>query len=209
MLERFTEAAREVVVASTAEAARLGHEQVGSEHLLISLAGGSSGLSGRVLTGFGLDQPHLRTALVGRRPATSGLTDEDGEALASIGVDLHAVRERVEANFGPGALAGETSRRRPRFTKDAKKALELALREAVWLKSGARLEASAGPLDDRDIRSALRVGPGRLNLTGIGTEHLLLGVIRGGGLACTLMLDLDVQPINVRAELLRTLAEAA
>ncbi|AEG43545.1 Clp protease N-terminal domain-containing protein [Isoptericola variabilis] len=61
------------------------------------------------------------------------------DQLRSVGVDVEAVRARAEATFGPGALDRGPHRRRRRrrhrwpFTADAKKALELSLREAVRL----------------------------------------------------------------------------
>jgi hypothetical protein len=57
----------------------------------------------------------------------------------------------VEEAFGPGALGRAGGRRRQGFTKDAKKALELSLREAI-------------ALGDK----------------GIAPEHVLLGVARAG-----------------------------
>jgi hypothetical protein len=64
----------------------------------------------------------------------------DAAALASLGVDLEAVRARADAVFGDGALDRGTGRGRRGhipFTPDAKKALELALRETVRLGSSA------------------------------------------------------------------------
>ena len=62
----------------------------------------------------------------------------DAEALASVGIDLEAVRESADAVFGKGAL--DRAGRAPvkghiPFTADAKKVLELALREAVRLRT--------------------------------------------------------------------------
>ena len=88
-----------------------------------------------------------------------GEPDLDADALATLGIDLDAVRERVERTFGAGAL----SRRRGRrgvvpggalpFTPRAKKVLELSLREAIAMGddrsapstscSGSRARATA------------------------------------------------------------------
>jgi ATP-dependent Clp protease ATP-binding subunit ClpA len=65
----------------------------------------------------------------------------DAAALGTVGIDLDAVRDRVEATFGPGALdaPGAGRGREPKghlpFSPRAKKVLELSLREAVALKS--------------------------------------------------------------------------
>ncbi|WP_280429798.1 Clp protease N-terminal domain-containing protein, partial [Nocardia brasiliensis] len=70
----------------------------------------------------------------------------DAEALRAIGIDLAPGRESLEANFGSYALerAAPEQRRGPfgrgrnfghiPFTKDAKKVLELSLREALARK---------------------------------------------------------------------------
>jgi ATP-dependent Clp protease ATP-binding subunit ClpA len=66
----------------------------------------------------------------------------DAVALAAVGIDLEAVRARVEARFGEGALDRPRGRRCRRggdargavpFSARAKKTLELALREAAAL----------------------------------------------------------------------------
>jgi ATP-dependent Clp protease ATP-binding subunit ClpA len=146
MFERFTESAREAVVQAQEEARSLGHDYIGTEHLLLGAAA-APGDAARVLAENGATPDALRTAL---RTELGG-SGINGEALASIGIDLDEIRRRVEAAFGEGAL----ERRRPRrgghvpFTPRAKKSLELALREAI-----------AG--GDKHI----------------GSEHLVLGVLR-------------------------------
>jgi ATP-dependent Clp protease ATP-binding subunit ClpA len=123
MFERFTDAAREAVVAAQSEAAALGSGRIGTEHLLLGVAA-VPGRAGEVLAAHGATPDKLRSAT---RPQL------DRDALATLGIDLDEVRRRVEASFGPGAL--ESGRRRKGgyipFTPEAKKALELALREAL------------------------------------------------------------------------------
>ena len=151
MFERFTHGARDVVVRAQEEAAALGHDQIGTEHLLLGLAA-DGGIAAGVLASVGVEHAALRAAVAAL--PRDGL---DAEALASIGIDLDAVRRSVEESFGPGALAGRRGCRRGRrggyvpFSPRAKRALELALREALGL-------------GDRHI----------------GPEHLLLGLAAGG-----------------------------
>jgi ATP-dependent Clp protease ATP-binding subunit ClpA len=146
MFERFTESAREAVVQAQEEARSLGHDYIGTEHLLLGAAA-ASGDAARVLAENGATPDALRAAV----RAEIGESTLNGEALASIGIDLEEIRRRVEAAFGEGAL----ERRRPRraghvpFTPKAKKSLELALREAI-----------AG--GDKHV----------------GSEHLVLGLLR-------------------------------
>src|SRR5258708_7459421 len=67
--------------------------------------------------------PALRRLLSAEAP--------EGEGLAAIGISLHEVRETIEEAFGPDAL--NCDGRLP-FRADAKRALELALRETVELR---------------------------------------------------------------------------
>jgi ATP-dependent Clp protease ATP-binding subunit ClpA len=127
MFERFTDDARQVVVRAQEEAAALNHDYVGTEHLLLGLAGSDEA----VLTSLGIG----RQALLGQilREIGPG-RPTDAAALASLGIDLAEVRRRVEEAFGPGALertrAGRAFCAERRFTPRSKKALELALKEA-------------------------------------------------------------------------------
>ncbi|MFG2918654.1 Clp protease N-terminal domain-containing protein [Kitasatospora sp. NPDC048298] len=184
MFERFTEEARQVVVAARQEARELGHEHVGTEHFLLAILGRPEDPAVAVLTDAGLDREAARRAVRSR----SGDGDP-AQALASIGVDLGAVREAVESVFGKGALDAppeEESKRRGwfrsgggrgsgasghvPFTARAKKALELSLRESLRLRS-------------REI----------------AVGHLLLGVLREGeGLGARLVVEHGLDPDAVR-----------
>lgn len=78
------------------------------------------------------------------------LTQEDADSLRSVGIALDAVLEHLVESFGSDAVPQRHARRGwQRFLQPAKKDLELALREAIWLKAGA-----------------------------IGSEHILLGLLR-------------------------------
>ncbi|MEO3786238.1 Clp protease N-terminal domain-containing protein [Actinocorallia sp. B10E7] len=126
MFERFTKKARAVVTQAQEEARTLRHDQVGPGHLLLALTA-VEGIASRALAVHLPDTDGLR-ALV--RTEIDGL---DPDALASIGIDLTAVREATEAAFGEGALdrGGKGGRGHLRFTSEAKKALELSLRVAI------------------------------------------------------------------------------
>jgi len=183
MFERFTDRARQVVVDAQASARGLGHGRVGTEHILLGLLHGD-GIAARVLGGLGITAATVERevlAEVGRGPLGTG----DAEALGAIGIDLEEVRRRVEASFGPGALQWRPGRRGrvPRFgghipfTPRAKKVLELSLREALALKHRS-----------------------------IGTEHILLGLVREGeGLAMLALTRLGAGPQLIRARVLDAL----
>ena len=106
MLERFTDDARAVLVQAQRHARRLGHRYIGCEHLLLALVGvdqpASAVLRERGLTPGRVEEEIVRRAGTG---AGAGLfADLDRAALASIGIDLDAVRARIDASFGPDAL---------------------------------------------------------------------------------------------------------
>jgi ATP-dependent Clp protease ATP-binding subunit ClpA len=199
MFERFTHQAREVVVRGQAEARSLRHGYIGTEHLLLGLLGVTEGAAARLLKDLGVDHGHIRSAiveLIGKPP----LLEPDAAALGAIGIDLDLVRHRVEEAFGPGALDRTRERARARarlggarrsrpwrrrcetthakgghipFTPRAKKVLELSLREA---------------LQQRDRY--------------IGTEHILLGLLREGeGVAALLLSRSGVDFEEIRRRL--------
>ncbi|MFF2079582.1 Clp protease N-terminal domain-containing protein [Kitasatospora sp. NPDC058162] len=179
MFERFTQGARRAVVIAQEEARQLRDDRVGTEHLLLGILERAEEPGAAVLAEAGLDQEAVRQAV--RRLRGKG----DRQVLASIGVDLDAVREAVEAAFGEGALDAPPEEARKRwgrfragglatghipFSRPAKKALELSLREALRLKSKE-----------------------------IGVAHLLLGVLREGeGLGVLVVVDHGLDTAAVR-----------
>jgi ATP-dependent Clp protease ATP-binding subunit ClpA len=138
MFERFTGEARAVVSQGIAEAKRLSATAVGPEHLLVAVVDGDP-------------QPFVRAD-----DLRDALAEEDPEAaaLAAIGISLAEVRQALEESLGPGALSCEG---RLPFTADAKRTLELALREAVALKRGriGSSELLLGLLRERNPASEL------------------------------------------------------
>jgi ATP-dependent Clp protease ATP-binding subunit ClpC len=66
VFERFTERARQVVVLAQDESRRLGHDFIGTEHLLLALIGEEEGLAARVLAGLGVTLEQGRAAVVRR-----------------------------------------------------------------------------------------------------------------------------------------------
>lgn len=184
MFERFTTAAREVVNGAQAEARLCRQHHIGTEHLLLAMLQPGRGLAHDVLTAAGLDHDRVAGFVTNLADATEPLGAADAAALEAIGIDLDAVRAKLEETFGPGALAppqppprrGLFRRRRTPgtghlpFTTRSKVVLELSLREALRLKHRH-----------------------------IGTEHLLLGVIREGkGLAARIITDAGIDLADLR-----------
>jgi ATP-dependent Clp protease ATP-binding subunit ClpA len=198
MFERFTDQARYVVRRAQEEARGLNHRYIGTEHLLLAMLTKDSGLAYTVLTDAGVthDQAH---AAVKTHIGEGSLGDADAEALLAIGIDLPAVKAKIEELFGPGALdppapapkRGLLRRRRaPQpaapsghipFAPRSKKVLELSLREAV-----------------------------RLGHKYIGSEHILLGLLREGeGLAAKILTDAGLSIEDLRDRTIAALDQAA
>lgn len=135
MFERFTREARAVVTDAQIVARGLYSPTIDTRHVVVALAE-AGGPAARALASAGLAPGDVASAV--RRD----IADDDGldrAALASLGIDLDAVRDSTDATFGEGAFDTAARRRGPKghipFTRDAKKSLELALREAVRLRS--------------------------------------------------------------------------
>jgi ATP-dependent Clp protease ATP-binding subunit ClpA len=102
----------ELFAVAQVEATACRHDYIGTEHVLLALLGRDDE-AGRLLRELGLDAGNVRRdvlRILGAGPPPE--TAFDADALAAIGVDLAAVRERVEATFGEGAL--ERARRAQR-----------------------------------------------------------------------------------------------
>ena len=169
MFERFTKDARAAVVGAQDVARESGSRSVDTRHLLVVLVE-SPGPVCRALTAVGADVE----AIGAQARAELRAGGIDGDALAGIGIDLDAVRRQADAVFGPDALAraARTSRGHIPFTPDAKKALEIALREAI-----------------------------RLDQKRLHTGHLLLGVLRAESPGRTLLLHAGVDTDALRTAL--------
>jgi ATP-dependent Clp protease ATP-binding subunit ClpA len=131
MFERFSREAREVVITAQATAREHRSPKIDSRHLLAGLT--ASGPAAAALRATGVDT----TGLAHRIREDIGASDLDAEALAALGIDLEAVSARAERLFGRDALSRADGRERRGhipFTADAKKTLELSLREAIRLK---------------------------------------------------------------------------
>lgn len=200
MLERFTDDARTVVIHAGGHARRLGHRYIGCEHLLLALVGvdqpASAVLRERGLTPDRVEEEIVRRAGTG---AGAGLfADLDRDALASIGIDLDAVRARIDASFGPDALtrAGRAVHRRTRRPGPARGRLIRRWRHRdrirrvppvlapVALPPEGRYQAADQPAGHipftpgakKCLENTLREAVAQ-HQTGIGVEHIALGLL--------------------------------
>jgi ATP-dependent Clp protease ATP-binding subunit ClpC len=133
------------VVLAQDEARSLGHDRIGTEHLLLGLLREGEGLAAR--------------------------------ALAALDVSVEEARAQVVRLVGRGDGPDVRTGQIP-FTPRAKQALELGLREAMTL--------------GHDY---------------IGTEHVLLGLVRSEGAGARALWELGVGPDNVRDAVLALLAD--
>jgi ATP-dependent Clp protease ATP-binding subunit ClpA len=182
MFERFLPQTRQVVVLAQHEARDLRHQSIGAEHLLLGLLGQDEDPVAQALGEHGLRLAEVRERIV--RYTTEPDSALDAQALSAFGIDLDAVRRAAEASFGPGAL---DPKRPPApsghipFTKQAKKVLEGAVREAQDHKHNH-----------------------------IATGHLLLGLLdEGEGLTGRILADTNVDTAELRAEAARLIAGKA
>jgi ATP-dependent Clp protease ATP-binding subunit ClpA len=180
MLERFEPAARQALVDARDEAGRAGQDKIRSEHVLLGLLA-EPGTAADALEAAGLSLADLRARVPrGSHPASVTL---DADALASLGIDLDAVRRATDAAFGPGALdlVQVPGRGRLVFADDARRTLVGAVRQA---QQRGQHEISSG--------------------------HMLVAIIdqpRNGALALMSQAGVDIGAL--RADVLRRITPAA
>jgi ATP-dependent Clp protease ATP-binding subunit ClpC len=142
MFGRFTERAQRVISFAQQMAQQLGHNYVGTEHLLLGIIKEEESIAAK--------------------------------ALKNLGIEMDQVQQIIVQSIGTGNKPSELLGYTPR----TKKVFELSMGEA---------------------RS--------LNHNYIGTEHLLLGIIKAGdGIATKILAELGVNLQNVRAEVLKLLS---
>src|SRR3989475_7925327 len=140
----FTDRVRKVLQMAREEAARLHHEYVGTEHILLGLIREGEGVAAAVLT--------------------------------NLNVDLEEIQQKIEETVKKGKAAAAAGAELP-YTSRAKLVLELAMSEA------------------RELNHAY-----------VGTEHLLLGLLREEkAVAVRVLVAAGVTLEQARAETLRLL----
>ncbi len=113
-----TDDLRAVMFHAEAHARRLGHRHEGGEHLLLALAA-LDVPTAVVLREFGVTPERVEEEIVRREGLGAGaalFAGLDLDALAATGVDLGAVRDRIEASFDAEALdrAGQVASKQER-----------------------------------------------------------------------------------------------
>ena len=185
MFERFGRHARVAVVLAQVEAKDLNARVIGPEHLVAGIVQSASRELSGELAAVGITVESVRERLGADSSGAS--FESDADALKSIGIDLHRVRERINDAIGAGTSddAVRDSGRQPRrghlpFAKAAKEALKLALREAVAHHDSV-----------------------------IDSEHLLLGVLRAGDPVACELISAHVGTDQLRSNIIAMLDRAA
>ncbi len=182
MFERFDDAARQAVTSARDEAVRAGQPQIGPEHLLVALAGGT-GMAAEALAGAAAGADALRALLPLGEAAR--LPPLDAEGLALLGIDLDTVSRAADAAFGADALTRDRATRTARtvglrvpFSRSARQVIELSVRLAA-----------------------------RLGQSQITSGHLLLGVLdQPASLAPAMLADAGADVPGLRREVQLRLA---
>lgn len=144
MFGRFTERAQKVLALAQEEAIRLGHNNIGTEHILLGLVREGEGIAAK--------------------------------ALYALGLGSEKIQKEVENLIGRGKDASQTIHYTPR----AKKVIELSMDEAR-----------------------------KLGHSYVGTEHILLGLIREGeGVAARVLNNLGVSLNKARQQVLQLLGSS-
>ena len=186
MFERFRGDAKVAVVLAQEKAREMLSSEITPGHVLLGVLLGASRDLVALLAGHGLTPDGMWERL---EAAEAGLlTDDDAAALRTIGIDLDEVRDKVSRTFGADPFdrfdRRDRGRRRRRghipFTRSAKKALELSLREALAHKD-----------------------------KWIGCEHMVLGILRGGDDLAAGLLTEHVDATRLRSEVIALLDQAA
>jgi ATP-dependent Clp protease ATP-binding subunit ClpA len=130
VFEIFSGPARQAILLAQDEAIGLGDDFVGTEHLLTGLAGVPDGVAGELLADHGLSVGLARARATEIRPAGQrGAAIAPADALAAIGVDVAAIRQRADEAFGPGAFVYP----RPAYDAAARAAIEDSVAQAEAL----------------------------------------------------------------------------
>ena len=97
--------AERYLCAGTEEARRLGHNYVGTEHVLSVLVRDPDSSATRLLATLGATADAVERELAcWLEEGSTAESRIDPQALATLGIDFESVRDRVEKTFGPGAL---------------------------------------------------------------------------------------------------------
>jgi ATP-dependent Clp protease ATP-binding subunit ClpA len=137
----------------------------------------------------------------------AGLSNADVAALREIGIDVETIVDRVEQTWGPNALAPRprprtSLRRRLRRRRDRRPVHGDQGRDQVRARRHIPFSAEAKRILELTLRQALDIGDRH-----IGNEHLVLALLTGDSAITDALRDRDITYTDARARLARAPAE--
>ncbi|MBI3098874.1 MAG: hypothetical protein HYY93_11635 [Planctomycetes bacterium] len=193
----FTPRAKRVLELAREEANGLGHDYVGSEHLLLGLLKESEGIASHVLMNLNLKMEDVREEVLDilGGPSEAGSEDRPGSRAPSD-KDIGAILAEIE-NLTRGR---DTAKTPPPASDGLSDALRNELRDAFRFDRFTARAKRVMSLAQEEARS--------LNHEYIGTEHILLGIAASPeSTAAALLLKLGASLDRVRTETLKLLPQ--
>jgi KAP family P-loop domain/AAA lid domain/Clp amino terminal domain, pathogenicity island component len=183
MFERLTDRARRVVVLAHDEARMLNHNYIGTEHILLGLIREGEGVAAKALESLGISLEAVRQQvgeIIGQGQQEATLGEgQPVEVFNGQDQQIEEINLQGQQLEEVKGQAQAPSGHIP-FTPRAKKVLELSLREAL-----------------------------QLDHNHIGTEHILLGLIREGeGVAAQALVKLGAGLSRVRQQVFQLVPKA-
>jgi len=223
----FTPRAKKVLELALREALSFGHDYIGTEHMLLGLVREDTGVGARILLNFGVNANTVRNETVrllsgpGREAAVSGpsaynilperfterarqvivLAEDEARSLnhASLNTE-HLLLGLLRDEHGLAARVLNTLD----ITIDEVRAqvIEMAGRGDEPVTGAVPLTPRARKVLDLALREALS-----LNHHYVGTEHILLGLVRETeGVGAQILLASDADAETIRNQILRMLS---
>lgn len=176
MFGRFTERAQKVLALAQEEAARLGHHNIGTEHILLGLVREGDGIAAKALTGLGLSLEKIQKeveALIGRGPEQQSTPAYTPRAKKVIELSMDEARKLGHSYVGTehillgliregeGVAARVLNNLGVSLNKARQQVLQLlGSNEAVSAHAGGRRGANTPTLDSlaRDLTAIAREG---------------------------------------------------
>jgi Clp amino terminal domain, pathogenicity island component/UvrB/uvrC motif len=133
----FTPRAKKVLELSLREAQQLGHDYIGTEHILLGLIREGEGVAARVLVKLGADLNRVRQQVIqllhgyqGKEPASSGAAPEGlrrGRVPSDVPARVDALESRVSAierRLGSGPATGDLDEQIAQVQRDKESAID-------------------------------------------------------------------------------------
>jgi ATP-dependent Clp protease ATP-binding subunit ClpC len=209
VFERFTEPARRVVILAQEEARALGHDRIGTEHLLLGLLREEEGVARRALRALGISADGARARIVdlagrGEHMAAGdlGFTAPARRALELASRDAERLRDRhVSTEHLLMGLTREHDTVAARVLADLAGSLtEVRVAIEREAEGGRPMSGPAPPAGDASelglaLQRAAALADGGRPVDG---ADLLVGLSEAGGVAAAALAELGVDRARLR-----------